>query len=510
VLVKDQSTGADNGIYVVAAGAWARSADADTSAEVTAGLYCYVTEGTANGDSGWILTTNDPITLGSTALTFVQFTGAGQIIAGNGIVKSGNTLHAAQSGAYTAGGIVFASSTSALGFDASNFFYDSGNHRLGLLTTAPTHTLTLGDGSAIAFYGTADQTVDYGRLLVLNGGLNAFTVLAQYAGAADAAQLSLAASNATGADSATLTLATTSVSPVIQLVSSSWGIAGDFFVVSPFVAGSSSSQNVFAIKPSVNQTATAGYTALLVDVTETTIGSGARALAQFSVGGAARMILTSAGLFGLGRSPTALFDALLSNATTNAVSLAAIIAHNSSGTVANGFGTRLEFDLQDSTTADQFAGAFDISWTVATHASKSAQLDIRLASGISSNSYFTLTPTLLTLATGTMLAADNVYITQTTLTYASTTNIDFSLAGTRKESLTGNVTFTTSNLAAGRSVVVKILCDSSARTFTFPGSWIFVGAAAPTGIAANKTGILSLTAYGTTDADVVAAYAVQP
>jgi hypothetical protein len=73
VLVKNQSTGADNGIYVCAAGAWSRATDADASAEVTAGLFVGVTEGTANGDTFWVLTTNDAITLGSTSLTFTQY-----------------------------------------------------------------------------------------------------------------------------------------------------------------------------------------------------------------------------------------------------------------------------------------------------------------------------------------------------------------------------------------------------------------------------------------------------
>lgn len=93
VLVKDQSTASQNGIYVVAAGAWSRSTDADTSAEVTAGMFTFVSEGTANADSGWVLSTNDAITLGSTSLTFVQFSGAGQVVAGDGLTKSGNTLN---------------------------------------------------------------------------------------------------------------------------------------------------------------------------------------------------------------------------------------------------------------------------------------------------------------------------------------------------------------------------------------------------------------------------------
>lgn len=73
VLVKNQSTGEDNGIYVCAAGAWSRAADADSSAEVTAGMFVAVAEGTSNADTFWLLTTNDAITLGSTSLTFTQY-----------------------------------------------------------------------------------------------------------------------------------------------------------------------------------------------------------------------------------------------------------------------------------------------------------------------------------------------------------------------------------------------------------------------------------------------------
>jgi len=92
VLVKNQTAPADNGIYVVAAGAWARSEDANTSAEVTAGMFTFVSEGTVNGDNGFALTTDDPITLGTTGLTFTQVSGAGQINAGNALTKSGNTI----------------------------------------------------------------------------------------------------------------------------------------------------------------------------------------------------------------------------------------------------------------------------------------------------------------------------------------------------------------------------------------------------------------------------------
>jgi len=70
VLVKNQTAGAENGIYVSAAGAWSRATDADISAEVTTGMLVYVESGTVSPDTLYTLTTTGTITLGTTALTF--------------------------------------------------------------------------------------------------------------------------------------------------------------------------------------------------------------------------------------------------------------------------------------------------------------------------------------------------------------------------------------------------------------------------------------------------------
>ena len=94
VLVKNQTAGENNGIYVASASSWARSSDADSNTEVTPNLFTFVEEGTANADSGWTLSNNGSITLGTTALTFSQFSGAGQITAGDGLTKTGNTINA--------------------------------------------------------------------------------------------------------------------------------------------------------------------------------------------------------------------------------------------------------------------------------------------------------------------------------------------------------------------------------------------------------------------------------
>ena len=90
VLVKHQTTGGDNGLYVVqSSGAAARADDANVSSEVTAGFFTFVEEGTLYGNTGWVLTTDNPITLGTTPLTFTQFSGTGTFTAGSGLTLTG-------------------------------------------------------------------------------------------------------------------------------------------------------------------------------------------------------------------------------------------------------------------------------------------------------------------------------------------------------------------------------------------------------------------------------------
>lgn len=93
VLLFGQSLGAQNGIYVWngAASLMTRTTDANDSTKLTPGAFVFVEEGTS-ADNGYVLTTDAPITLGTTVLTFTQFSGAGQITAGAGLTKTGNTL----------------------------------------------------------------------------------------------------------------------------------------------------------------------------------------------------------------------------------------------------------------------------------------------------------------------------------------------------------------------------------------------------------------------------------
>ena len=99
VLVKDQTNAAHNGIYVVTtvgsgSANWVltRATPEDQPSELSGGAFVFVEEGTANGDNGYVFTHNGLPTFGTTDLDVAQFSGAGQVIAGAGLVKSGNTV----------------------------------------------------------------------------------------------------------------------------------------------------------------------------------------------------------------------------------------------------------------------------------------------------------------------------------------------------------------------------------------------------------------------------------
>lgn len=91
VLVKDQSTASANGIYVAASGAWSRAADMDNWDEVP-NAFTFVEEGSNNSDTSWVCTSNGGGTLGSTAITFVQFGSASSYNAGAGLALAGNVF----------------------------------------------------------------------------------------------------------------------------------------------------------------------------------------------------------------------------------------------------------------------------------------------------------------------------------------------------------------------------------------------------------------------------------
>jgi len=157
VLVKNQSTAADNGIYVASSGTWSRSEDANISAEVTPGMFTFVEEGSTNADSGWVLTNNATVNLGLTGLAFAQFSGAGQITAGAGLTKTGNTID-----------IVGTSNRITVNTDnidiSSSYVGQTSITTLGTVTSGTWNATTI----AIAKGGTGLTTVSKGSVLVAN------------------------------------------------------------------------------------------------------------------------------------------------------------------------------------------------------------------------------------------------------------------------------------------------------------------------------------------------------
>lgn len=93
ILVKNQTTGSENGIYVVnATGAPTRSADADASGDLTAGVTVFISEGNTQGNSAWSITTDDTITLGTTPIVFTQVAGGSLYSAGDGLTLNGSAF----------------------------------------------------------------------------------------------------------------------------------------------------------------------------------------------------------------------------------------------------------------------------------------------------------------------------------------------------------------------------------------------------------------------------------
>ena len=140
VLVAGQSTASQNGIYkVVSGGSWTR-ADDMAAGEDAAGNFTFIEEGTTNAENGWVCTSDKgSAVVGTNNLTFAQFSGAGQITAGDGLQKSGNTISADLK---SNGGVVIESGELAVKLDASSI----------------TGTLAVGDGGTGATSASAART----------------------------------------------------------------------------------------------------------------------------------------------------------------------------------------------------------------------------------------------------------------------------------------------------------------------------------------------------------------
>ena len=139
VLVKNQSTASQNGLYLCKAGSWQRTDDLASGADA-AGMFTFVEQGTANGDKGFVCTTNKgSAVVGTNNLAFSQFSSSGDVTAGDGLDKSGSELSVDLK---SNGGLVIESTELALKLDASSI----------------TGTLAVSDGGTGATSASAART----------------------------------------------------------------------------------------------------------------------------------------------------------------------------------------------------------------------------------------------------------------------------------------------------------------------------------------------------------------
>lgn len=180
ILIKDQSTQSENGIYVVqASGSPVRSLDMDANNEV-ASAFAFVQEGTANADTGWVCTTDEPVTIGTTAITFAQFSSAGVVTASLGLTKVGNDIRIAASAAgngltLTSGVLDVVGTAGRISVGANNVDIDA--TYAGQSSISTVGTLTTGATGAGFTIDLSASTVT-GTLAVPNGGTGASSLTA--------------------------------------------------------------------------------------------------------------------------------------------------------------------------------------------------------------------------------------------------------------------------------------------------------------------------------------------
>lgn len=134
VLLTGQTDPAENGIWVVAAGSWTRPTDFDAVGDVTEGAFTFVEEGTSYEASGWVLAELAGTFPSNTTQTWSQFSGAGQITAGAGLTKTGNTLDVGQGN-----GIVVNAN------DVAVSYYGSNPAALGAASAGASNSVSRGD-----------------------------------------------------------------------------------------------------------------------------------------------------------------------------------------------------------------------------------------------------------------------------------------------------------------------------------------------------------------------------
>lgn len=178
ILVKNQTTPAQNGIYLASATAWTRALDFDAWTEVP-NAFVFVEEGATQADTGWVCTADTGGTINTTAITWAQFSGAGTYVAGNGLTLTGNTFAVGP----TANRISVTATTVDI---ASTYVGQTSITTLGTVATGTWNATTIGTtkgGTGLtaftsggALYATSTSALTTGTLPVASGGTGAVTL----------------------------------------------------------------------------------------------------------------------------------------------------------------------------------------------------------------------------------------------------------------------------------------------------------------------------------------------
>jgi hypothetical protein len=163
ILVKDQTTTNQNGIYTVTTlgtgvnGTWTRATDANAWANLPS-AYTWIEVGTVNADTGWVCTVDQGGTLGTTAVTWVQFSSAGTAIAGAGLTKTGNTIDVI---GLAGGGMTVAADSIAVDGTVARY-YSTATHGAGLtiVINQATHLCHASPGLHVQVLDVAAGTIE--------------------------------------------------------------------------------------------------------------------------------------------------------------------------------------------------------------------------------------------------------------------------------------------------------------------------------------------------------------
>lgn len=185
VLVKNQTASADNGLYLCAAGAWTRTTDMDTWAEVP-GAYVFVETGSTLADTGWVCTSDAGGTIGVTAITWAQFSGAGSGVSSITFGSTGLTPATATTGAVTVAGTLAVANggsgqiTAQLAINAFAGAVTSGSYLRGNGTNVVMNTIQVADVPTLNQNTTGTAANVTGTVAIANGGTGQTTAGAAF------------------------------------------------------------------------------------------------------------------------------------------------------------------------------------------------------------------------------------------------------------------------------------------------------------------------------------------